>query len=357
MRQRGHDVVLACTPGCPIWNAAQVEGVPLEPVTFKRGISWEAVGTILKIIRKYRVQVVNTHSSADGWSGAVAARLARRRGLPVHVRTRHLSNPLKPNKANFLLYSRLTNFTLVTGEALRKSLIEVNGLSGERIMSVPTGVDLEIFDPGRYTREDFRGEIGLQVDEFAWVMVAILRSMKGHLVLVDAAAQVLEKHPRARFVLVGGTTGPTPLPDEIKAKIHALGMDQKFIFTGMREDIARILHGCDAAVLASTRGEGVPQSLAQAQAMGLPVVASDVGAISEIVRDDPAAPEGATGYLATPGDATSLARAMLATMVGGDETRARARRGRELIVAEYSLQAMTDKVEAVYNRLLAEVAA
>lgn len=354
MRKRGHQVVLACTPDSPIWKAAAEEGIPLEPITFRKKVSWAGVKRIAQLIRQYRPDVVNTHSSADGWCGALACRLARRRGLPKHIRSRHLSNPLKPNRANFLLYHRLTDRTIVTGEALRTSLVEVNGLDGTRILSIPTGVNLEAFDPANYDREVFRREIGAEQDDFVWVMVAILRGMKGHMVVIEAAREILERHPRTRFVFVGGATGPTPLPGMMEKRLEELGIADRFVMTGMRTDVPQILCGCDAAVLASTHGEGVPQSLAQALVMGLPVVGTDVGAVGEIVREGEQYTGGETGFRAKPQDPASLAAAMLRVMEEPAEARLRADRGKALIQAEYSLRAMTDKVEKLYREALGQ---
>lgn len=352
MRRRGHQVVLACTPESPIWKAATEAGIPLEPVFFQKKISWPGVKTIASLIRKYRPDVVNTHSSADGWCGAVACRLTRRRGLPKHVRSRHLSNPLKANKANYLLYARLTDHTIVTGEALKTSLVEVNKLDPSGITSIPTGVDLTVFEVTRFAPEEFRQEIGAHPQDFVWVMVAILRGMKGHMVVIEAAAKILQSHPDTRFVFVGGATGPTPLPDMMENRMQELVIRAKCTLTGMREDIPRILRGCDAAVLASTHGEGVPQSLAQALCMGLPVVGTDVGAVGEIVREGAAFAGEETGFLARPGDADSLAGAMLRVMQDKAEARQRAKRGQTLIQEQYSLKAMTDKVEKVYQQAL-----
>lgn len=355
MRRRGHEVTLACTPGSPIWLAAEKGGLALEPITFGRKLTRSGVQTIQGLIRRHQPDIVNSHSSADGWCAAVAVRLSRRKGLPRHVRTRHLSNPLKPNRANFLLYSKLTDYTLVTGEALRQNLIEINKLNPDRILSVPTGVDLTTFNPASYNRQDFRTEIGAAPDEFVWALVAIIRRMKGHLVLAEAAAEVLKQHSKARFVFVGGTTGPSPLPEQVRTKLCELGIEDRFTFLGMREDVPRILAGCDGVVLPSTHGEGVPQSLAQGLSMGLPVVASDVGAIGEIVRDSAAYAGQETGYLVPPSDPGALGAALLRTMSDTGETNTRTARGRELIHREYSLQAMTDKVEGVYHQLLEEV--
>jgi glycosyltransferase involved in cell wall biosynthesis len=342
MQERGHLVVIACAPGCPLWQAAQSENIPTEAVEFGRKIKWSAVRKVRQIIRRNDIGIVNTHSSADGWSGAVAAKLSGR----ICVRTRHLSRRVRPNKPNQILYTKLTDFVITTGEALREQLIRENGLEPSRVASVPTGVDLEYFDPQRWPRENFRQEIGVQNDDFLWGMVAMIRRMKGHDVLADAAALLLQKQPKARFAIVGDVPTDSPVRAAFEAKLEEHGIADRFTMTGFRDDIPNILAGCNAAVLPSVEGEGVPQAIMQAQAMGKPVVATNVGATGEIVR------ENETGWLVPPSDAKALATAMQRVMDERDEAARRANQAQKLIQTQYSLQAMTDRVEEIYQSLL-----
>jgi glycosyltransferase involved in cell wall biosynthesis len=342
MRRRGHEVVLACMPGCPLWNAAHGSGLNMEALEFGRRLKPAAVRAVVQLIRRHRIEIVNTHSSADGWSGAVAARLAR----VIHVRTRHLSNPLKNNRANLFLYRKLTDAVITTGEPLRRKLIADNGLDGSRIISAPTGIDIARFDPEQYNRSLFRTEIGIDDDVFLWTIVAVLRKAKGLPVLVEAAALLKETHPHAHIAVVGGVTGPSPLPAELEERARKLGLEQHMHWMGMRSDVPHILKASDGFVLPSL-AEGVPQSITQAQAMGLPVVATNVGGIPEVVR------EGKTGLLVPSEDAPALADAMRKVMDDNDFAHELGTNSYRMIREEYSLAAMTDRVEGLYQKLLA----
>ncbi|HEX8552592.1 MAG TPA: glycosyltransferase family 4 protein [Abditibacteriaceae bacterium] len=345
MSARGHRVVLACAPGCPLWEAAKKEneksGFALEPIIFGRKINARSVRAVRRLIQKYQIEIVNTHSSADGWSGAVAGKSS---GAKV-VRTRHLSNPLRPNRANYFLYSKLTDFVVTTGEQLKEKLVEINKLDASRIGSVPTGVDLKRFDRDSCNRDAFRAEIGLEANEFLWTIVAIVRRMKGHAVLVEAAA--LLKDTNAHFAVVGGTTGPSPLPEQLETRAKELGLESRFHFVGMREDIPQILAASDGFVLPSLWGEGVPQSIAQAQNMMLPVVSTDVGSIPELVKNEE------TGLLVAPDNAEELAVAMRRIMTDTNLSQTLAHNGAELVRSHYSQDAMIARMETIYQKVLA----
>jgi glycosyltransferase involved in cell wall biosynthesis len=158
----------------------------------------------------------------------------------------------------------------------------------------------------------------------------------------------LQTHPRSRFVIVGDIPSQSPVRDEFEGRLSELNIANSFHFAGYREDVANVLAGCDGVVLPSISGEGVPQSLAQALAMQKPVVSTQVGGIGEIVRP------GETGWLVPPQDAPALAAAMRQAMDEAETARSFGENGRQLILNSYSLEAMTDQVEDLYRRLLAE---
>lgn len=346
MQKRGHEVIIACERGCPLWQAADGGAVRLAPVSFGRKLRWSAVREVANLITREGIEVVNTHSSGDAWSGAVAVRLRRRKGLPVCIRTRHLSNSVKPSFMHQYLYTRLTDFIITTGEAVRCRLIEENGIDGERIVSIPTGVDIELFNPARWQRDEVRAELGVGEDEFLWGMVAMIRRMKGHSVLAEAAGQLLPQRPHTRFAIVGDLPTVSPVRAAFEERLQELGIFNHFHMLGYREDVARILAGCDAVLLPSISSEGVPQSIMQAQAMGKPVVATDVGGVAEVVRNEE------TGLLVPPNDPGALATAMQRIMDDAALAQNLAAQGQTLIQSEYSVATMTDKVEQLYERLL-----
>lgn len=344
MRKRGHDVTLACVPDSPIWNKAKEKQIDAVGINFTGRVSPRTITALRKLIKARKIETVNTHSWTDGWCGAIAARSC---GC-LSVRSRHLSLPVRPHVGNQLLYLKLVDGVIVTGENLREQLIAVNKIPSERIMSIPTGVAPHYFEEIIMKSGGIRQELNLSSEAFVWTTVAIIRRMKGHSVLVEAAASLRKNYPNAHYLFVGGFNDQEAAPPDLRELVSAKGMNDRIHFLGMRKDVPEILSQSDAFVLASIKSEGVPQSITQAMAGGLPVVATNVGGIPEVVRNSE------TGYLVEPNQPEALAGAMATVMADSDEAKKRALAGQQLIREEYSLAIMVDKVEAFYQQLLGQ---
>jgi glycosyltransferase involved in cell wall biosynthesis len=279
------------------------------------------------------VDVVHTHSSVDAWLGGIAGRLAR---VPV-VRSRHVSIPIR-RRLN-PVYTLLADRIITSGEAIRRLVLEA-GVSPGRVVAIPAGVDLDQFRGGR-TGERIRAEFGLGRPVIG--SIAMFRGSKGHDLLLEAFASLRAEFAGARLLLAG---------DGIRrAWVETLardrGLDGWVTFAGFRDDVPDLLSAMDCFVLASTRTEGVPQSLLQALAAGVPVVAANVGGIPEVVED------GATGLLVPPGDAGALAQAIRAVLTDPESASRRAEAGRALVASRFSRAVVTERLVGLYRELMA----
>jgi glycosyltransferase involved in cell wall biosynthesis len=340
LRQRGWGVILAGPPRSPLIERARDEGVDTAVVPMRGAWDLGAVRSLARLIQKRGVTLVHTHSSVDAWLGGMAARLA---GRPV-VRTRHVSIPVR--RRGNLVYTRLADRVVTSGEAVR-AIVVAAGVAPDRVVAVPAGVNLDEFrwrEPEDAEGEAVRKE--LQLGSPLVGSVAMFRGSKGHVHLLDAMARLRQERPSAHLILVGD--GIRRMWVEQLARER--GLEAAVSFTGFRADVPALLAAMDCFVLASTRTEGVPQSLLQAFASGVPVVASDVGGIPEVVRP------GETGLLVPPGDPAALARAVGAVLRDPGAARARARAARQLVEARYSHLASIDRLIAVYEEVLSAVA-
>ncbi|HEV8243338.1 MAG TPA: glycosyltransferase [Nitrospirales bacterium] len=340
--QRGHRVILALRPNSQLQGLASAQGVPVETVMMEKWLYPIAILFLVRLISRYTIDIVHTHGSRDSWIAAIAGRLSRRK--PVIIRTRHKSVPIADNFLNRILYTRLTDRIITTGERVRQDLIQRNRFDGSRIVSIPTGVDLGLFRP-RPDDGAFRAELGIAPQEFLVGMVSFLRDYKGYRYYIEAARLVLEREAMVRFLIVGDG----PEQEALRAQIDQLGLTDRVIMTGHREDIPNILSALDLFVLTSIDAEGLPQVITQALAMEKPVVASNVGAVSEVVM------HGQTGLLVPPRDPDAMAEQILLLMKDRDLGRRLAYNGRRLVEERYSLATMLDRVEALYKGVLAEL--
>ncbi len=338
MRRRGHRVIIAGTPSSRILEQAAAGGVETVQIDMDGWRMYGAVRRLSAAIRREGVDIVNTHSSRDSWLASTAARLSSRK--PIVIRTRHLSTPFDRSMVTRFLYNTLPDAVITTGESIRTTMIQRHGFDARKIVSIPTGVDTTVFSR-RTVDATLRAAYGIPLHAPLVGIVAVLRSWKGHEDFLDAASLVVRKIPDARFVIVGDG----PRASNIREYIDRLGLAAAVIMTGHRTDVAAVLASLDVFVLSSYGHEGVPQAILQAMAMEVPVVATNVGSVSEVVRDHD------TGLLAPPRDSETIAAHIIAVLQRDELRRALASAGRRLIEERYRLDAMLDRVEALYDDL------
>lgn len=337
MLQRGHHIVLATRPQCRIAKEASARGIPLLLVDMKGKFDLHAILRLARYLKQEHIQVVNTHSGIDSWVGALAAKLA---GTPVLVRTRHLNLPLKRSWLNFVHY--LPDSVVTCGEAMRHQLADRCGFPANQLTNIPTGIDFARFQPSK-SRDEARHGLGLAADAYVVLMVGVIRGVKRHEVALRAFHELAAARTKAELLLAG----EGPMMPDMKRLASELGIADKVHFLGHREDVPDLMTAADLLLLTS-RSEGVPQAVTQALGMGLPVVATAVGGVPELVIHEK------TGLLVPPENPKAAAEAML--RLGNDPLFAArlGEEGRRHALSEFSLDAMLNKTEHLFEALLAK---
>jgi glycosyltransferase involved in cell wall biosynthesis len=337
MARRGHRVHLLTAASAEILPAARARGLPVDglPIEAKKMPG-------LRSVRRWLAQrgaafdVINTHSSTDAWLVALARTTLK--DMPPVLRTRHVSTRVNNSPTTHWLYQRATSQLVVTGEALKLQLVRDNGFDPERITSVRTGIDLSRFRP--LDRDEARGR--LRVDSRpAVAVVATLRDWKGHDDLLDAWTALRERVPGWQLLIIGD--GPRRV--HLQNRVAAMGLVNEVRFTGNQDDVPAWFACAEIATLPSFGDEGVPQSLMQAAACGLPAVATPIGAIREAVLD------GETGLLVPPRDSSALASALERLMT---DAALRSRMGHAALAhaqASFGIDRMLDAMETVFRRV------
>ena len=336
---RGHQVTIACTPDSEIAREAARHQVPtlVLPLEKKRIKGLQAMRRLL-VAQPF--DVINTHSSTDSWLTALACASMRR--APPIVRTRHISTPIPRSLSNRWLYNRAFSRIVTTGEAMRRTLSVDNGFKIDRIVSVPTGIDVQRFAPGDQLAA--RAALGLAPQGPLAGIVATLRRAKGHHILLDAIAALGEQAPELLII------GDGPQRPNLEAQIQRLGLGQRVRMVGNQTDVLPWLHALDLFVL-PTLHEGIPQALAQAMSVGLCCITTPVGGIPEI------ATAGRSAVFVPPGKVDELAAAL--RLVGSDPLM-RARYGaaaRQDAIERCSDRHMLDRMEGLFEQVIAERAA
>lgn len=170
VRERGVTLFLACRAHARIKVEAERYQIPVFILPFRGNTDLATLFSLTRIIRHENIDIVNTHSGKDTWVGGLTARLAGAR----FIRTRHLSNPIRASRLNFI--NGIADYVLTTGESVREDMIRNNRIRPETIQSVPTGIDDEDhFNPEQYDREANRARLGISPNEIAIGIVAVLR--------------------------------------------------------------------------------------------------------------------------------------------------------------------------------------
>jgi glycosyltransferase involved in cell wall biosynthesis len=332
----GHETALLAVPGSRIGPAARALGIRVIEQPMRGPLHLGAFRNILGLLRREKFHVVNTHSSVDSWLASAAAKMA---GTPVLVRTRHLSVPVATHPFNVVY--RWPDGIVTTAEMIRERLVRVNRLPADRVISIPTGVDLSVFrpdlDPG-----PIRDELGLKPGRRVAAMVAVLRTWKRHDLFLEAAARIADRFPDVDFLLVG--EGPNRA--NVEAAVDRFGLAGRAILTGHRKDVERVLAISDVCCLTSDSSEGVPQSVLQYQAMGRPVVGTRVGGMPEVIEHE------RTGLLCPPKDAEALAQAVTRLLDDPALARTLGENARAQAVRCHGVDTMARNTQAFYRRIM-----
>ena len=279
--------------------------------------------------RANRIAVVHTAELYSNIFGLPAAALA---GVPVRIGNRREINPDK-SRTQIAMQRAAYGFAhkIVANSRAAAHRLLFERVPAHKIAVVANGLDFERVQQ-RQSRPTLRKVI----------VVANLRPEKGHEVLIDAAADVLQRFPDAMFEIVGGG----PERDSLVARAAARGMTQAFAFLGHRDDVPARLAGADIFVLPS-RSEAFPNAVLEAMAAGLPIVASGVGGILELIDD------GKTGLLVPPGEPQPLAERICRLMADPASAAALGDAAREEARARYSFDRMVAAFESIYLNELA----
>jgi glycosyltransferase involved in cell wall biosynthesis len=338
MMARGHRVSLLCPPDARIFVEAASRGVPATALPIARK-NLRGMLALRDWIRQHAPDVVNTHSSTDSWLTAIAC--ASLASPPPIVRTRHISAAVPDNFTTRWLYKTATRHVVTTGEKLRATLIEDNGIDSRRLTSIPTGIDIGRFVPG--DRAGARLALDLPLNACVIGIVATLRSWKGHRYLLEAFARLKQNHAGHLHLLI---VGDGPQKPAIEALIAELDLRQHVSLPGNQSQVIPWLQAMDIFSLPSYANEGVPQALMQAMSCGLAVISTPVGSIAEIVDDEK------TGLLVAPQDVDALYTA-LARLT--DDAALRARLGaaaRRIAQARFAEATMLERMERVFANVV-----
>lgn len=335
LRLRGYDVTVACRPGRWVEERAVQMGLKTVPLQVMRQGDWQDFGKLRRYLRENKTDVMHVHWSLDMVVPGVAARLEN---VPVRILSRHMPYPFKSPIGTYL-YSRVLFTRIVTvSNSVRETLLKC-GVPPDKVQVIHHGTEIEAFSKTTVDRKVVRQELGIPDDCVAIGIVGRIAPEKGHEVLLAAFTKLGDRYP-LRLVVVG--SGPDE--EAIRQTIQKLGLGDKVIFTGFRDDVNNVIGAMDIVTVPSTWNEPCSAVIQQGMALSKPVIGTLTGGSPEMILD------GETGLLVPPSDSVALSEAI--SRLAGDAflRRRLGAAGRERVESHFSLQIMTDKIEALYQR-------
>ena len=278
LREQGIEVFLVCTNYAQIKQKALDNNIKVFTLPFRGNADFKTLFGIKKIIQENQIDVVNTHSGKDTWVGGLAAKLA---GVKF-IRTRHLSNPIKSSRSNFI--NELADYIFTTGEGVRLDMINNNRIKPEKIQSIPTGIDADIYDQNNFDRQACRDLFQFQDDQIVIGIIAVLRQFKRHDRFLNMVRNLIDNNTEKNihFVMAGGG----PQQENLASMINDLELQDNVSMLGHVSNVPELLQALDVFVLTSDSGEGVPQSVMQALLMNTAVISTNAGSTKDLYHDD-----------------------------------------------------------------------
>ncbi len=322
----------------PLADSVEASGVPVHVLGRRSRFDLRAIARLARIIRRGRFDVVHNHNFTALMAGLPAAILGRARAV---VRTEH--NVVRTGGSTRRYLSRAAalreDAQIAVSAAVRRTHTECGRLPGSRFVTVLNGIDNERLVPTA-DRASVRRELGLPDDAVVCLNIGSLTAQKNRRTLLDAAARLSDIE--ALRVLV---VGSGPERERLEARAGELGLSRRVLFLGQRLDIPDLLAASDIFVLSSD-WEGLPITILEAMASGIPCVATAVGGVPEALAD------GVTGVTVEPGDPGALAEGIRA-LAQDPELRARmAAAARDEFDLRFKAEHMVRQTEALYDMAL-----
>jgi glycosyltransferase involved in cell wall biosynthesis len=335
MRALGYEIVFAIAEGGGLVQKAKNAGFTVYEVAFKKARALPTLMHLVSIIRKHKVQMINTHSSLDAWIGGIAGRVTGRK----IIRTRHLSTPIRKGLNSLLLYKALADFVVTTSSAVVPLIASQARISKNQCRSIPTGVDPSAIQVMPGTSEDFRNQWGLGPHDILVGTACFVRSWKGIYDLMDAAEKLRERK-EIKWVVIGGGY----VADYAKvAKERRL--DDILFFTGHLDSPFAAIAALDIFTLLSTAHEGVSQASLQAAYLHRPMITTTVGGLPEVCIHE------VTGLQVPPRSPEKIVEAVLRLADDPSLRRQMGQKAHELVLEKFTWQHTLDEMQNVYDVL------
>ena len=343
---------MACAPCGPLDDLAEQHGIAVRPIkNFVSEMSLfkdlHALWQVYRLLRKRKYDLIHTHNSKGGFIGRLAARFAGRppvihgvHGFAFHENEKWLRRTL------FFALEKLARRWSARIICISQPLVELwvqrKLASPEKIRMIYSGIDIREFRNVN-SRKKIRRELGLQPDQIAVGQVSKLWEGKGHEDIINACPLIFTEIPDLKMFFIGDG----PIRNKLEEMVYKNGLQERIIFLGHCDNIAEVTSALDIAVLAS-HFEGMGRVILEAMATGLPVVATRVGGIPDLVVDQE------TGFLVEPHNPEQLAQNIIHLASDPKLRKHMGNAGKKSVDERFNVDTMIEQIDQLYQEVLSE---
>tara|TARA_B100001093_G_scaffold14345_1_gene13270 strand:+ start:8422 stop:9576 length:1155 start_codon:yes stop_codon:yes gene_type:complete len=297
---------------------------------------------LCKTIHSKKNVIVHTFLPFSNFVGSIAAIIS---GANYIITSRRGLIKLNYLKKKWRIFDKISNFLsnkiVVNAEAIIEEMLTLDSVNPNKVICIRNGINLEKFRIKNYDRNYIRSQFGLLESEFAWVKVANFSIIKGHKDLITSFKNLDPKY-QAKLFLVGKDIGSL---EELKTLVFECGLQDRIKFLGFREDIPEILLSMDGYICAS-HTEGFSNAILEAMASGLPIIATNVGGNSEIIKNK------ITGLLFKPKDKNEIINTMIKIMENNPLSEKLSKEALKTVNEKYSTKKMVESYIDIYKKAL-----
>lgn len=342
-RDRFNVWVVLFRPGW-LFDQLKKDRLDVRVIASTRSFDLGFIFRLRRFCKENRIDLINSHLPGANMYCSMIGKLA---GLPV-ITTAHNELIMPGYEERFdaikkFLTRRLAAKHVLVAEYMKDQYITEGNYSVDTIETIRNGIHFRP-RPDNQKLRSLRQELNLNEADILIGNVANFDPPKGQHHLIEAALLVCKKNPNAKFLLIGDER-EGEIADPLKERVASLGLTDRILFLGFRTDVPDLLYLLDIFVLPSI-SEGLPLSIIEAKAAAKPIVATDVGGVSEVVTD------GQNGYLVPPGDESSLAERLIKLAENADLRQTMGTNGYDEARAMFSMETMIGKYQDLFVRMI-----
>jgi len=340
-REKYEPVVVSIIPIVGIGERIEEEGIKILSLNAKFKCNPLIIWRVISIIKKEKPQILHSFLFHANFLGRVIGKL---RNVPIIISSIHSEYFGGILREKLLKWTdRFCNITTIVSKGAAERMIDLKVVSKNKLKVIYNGIDLENFPFRKLeARTKIRKELNIEENKKILISVGRLHEAKGCPYLIKAMKILKEKYPHILLIVLG----EGPEGKKIEEQIKELKLEKNILLLGQKENISEYLNASDVFVMPSL-WEGLPIALLEAMACGLPVVATRVGGVPEVVED------GKSSFLVELKNPRGLAEKIIKTLEMSEEERKKmGEHGRKIVEKKFSIEQMVKEYENLYQELL-----